>query len=81
MHAYVAVHTVCYIRHAIIGMLENPPADFKDVVKAHFYLRKDAIKEQVCVTLYAMCCTILYCTVHCFHRVTGQPLHVVMRVL
>jgi hypothetical protein len=36
-------------------MLENPPADFKDVVKAHFYLRKDAIKEQV---RNSQCCTV-----------------------
>jgi hypothetical protein len=55
------LYTLYYsTRHAIIGMLESPPSNFKDVVKAHFYLRKDAIKEQVCVCM--VCAVLIYCS-------------------
>jgi len=33
------------IKHAMVGQLQNPSLGFEDVVKAHFYLKKDRILQ------------------------------------
>lgn len=40
---------VCYnnIKYAIIANLQNPPPEFADVIKAHFYMKKDKIIKEV----------------------------------
>lgn len=35
------------LKFAMIEMLQKPPSNFKDVVEAHFYLRKNEIKKQL----------------------------------
>lgn len=35
------------IKHAMIGQLQSPSQGFEDVVKAHFYLKKDRILQEV----------------------------------
>lgn len=33
------------IKHAMVGQLQNPSPGFEDVIRAHFYLKKDQILE------------------------------------
>jgi baculoviral IAP repeat-containing protein 6 len=35
------------IKHAMIGQLQNPSQGFEDVIKAHFYLKKERILQEV----------------------------------
>jgi baculoviral IAP repeat-containing protein 6 len=35
------------IRFAMIGQLRQPPYGYEDVIRAHFYLRKDAILQEI----------------------------------
>jgi hypothetical protein len=47
------------IKHAMIAQLQNPSAGFEDVIKAHFYLKKERIL-QVCFKLLGSCVMLLY---------------------
>ncbi|CAC5419587.1 BIRC6 [Mytilus coruscus] len=40
---------VCYnnIKYAMIGNLQNPPPEFSEVIKAHFYMKKDKMIKEV----------------------------------
>ncbi|KAJ8306122.1 hypothetical protein KUTeg_016667 [Tegillarca granosa] len=40
---------VCYnnIKYAMLSQLQSPPPEFADVIKAHFYLKKQKILEEV----------------------------------
>jgi baculoviral IAP repeat-containing protein 6 len=31
------------LKYAVLGQLQNPPEGFEDVVKSHFYLKRDAL--------------------------------------
>lgn len=45
---------VCYnnIKYAMIGHLQNPPAEFSEIIKAHYYMKKDKlIKVGTCMNL------------------------------
>ena len=45
---------VCYnnIKYAMIGHLQNPPAEFSEIIKAHYYMKKDKlIKVDTCMKL------------------------------
>jgi ubiquitin-protein ligase len=44
---YNKVIEIATLRHAMIGMLEHPPAGFEDIVKAHFYVQKDNILKDL----------------------------------
>jgi len=34
------------IRHAMIGMLKNPPSVFKEILETHFFLQQKEIIQQ-----------------------------------
>ena len=33
------------LKYAVLGQLTNPPEGFEDVVRAHFYLKRDVLLE------------------------------------
>ena len=44
------------LKYAVLGQLSNPPEGFEEVVRAHFYLKRDFLLE---VRRYSMCDLIL----------------------
>lgn len=52
--AFVADIRINTIKHAMIGQLQNPSQGFEDVIKAHFYLKKDRILQvrNVCTVYF-----------------------------
>ena len=44
------------IRYAMIGQLQNPSPGFEDVIKAHFYLKKDRLL-QASILIKSDCCS------------------------
>ena len=35
------------LKYAVLGQLSNPPEGFEEVVRAHFYLKRDFLLEEV----------------------------------
>ena len=47
MYMYISAIQIHCINHAMIALIQHPPPGFEDVVRTHFYLKKDLIL-QVC---------------------------------
>jgi ThiF family len=46
-NAYSNIVTLCNMKHAMTGMIKNPPVGFELVVRTHFWLKKDLILKNV----------------------------------
>ena len=40
------------LKYAVVGQLTNPPEGFEDVVRAHFYMKRDVLLEVIFKTLH-----------------------------
>lgn len=48
---------VCYnnMKYAMISQLQNPPPEFADVIKSHFYWKKQRILEVIILKIWFTC--------------------------
>lgn len=46
-NAYQNIVRLCNIKHAMVGMINNPPPGFELVIRTHFWLKKDIILKDV----------------------------------
>lgn len=54
---------VCYnnMKYAMISQLQNPPAEFADVIKSHFYWKKQRILEVIILNVWFKFSSVLKC--------------------
>lgn len=45
--AYSNIVRLCNMKFAMRSMIESPPAGFEDIIKTHFFLKKDAILKDI----------------------------------